>query len=71
MELVKQKFFQTAALWHPTVQQSKDGKKSKMIVDFKTTLGTDATAVGMQVIKAIPAEYDTQLDQVEIVVSPF
>ena len=71
MELVKKNCYQTAVLWHPTAAQSKEGKKSKLIVEFKTTLETDDKSAGMKAIKSIPAEYDDQLEQIEIVVRPF
>lgn len=71
MELVKQKVYQTAVLWHPTTAQSKEGAKSKVIVEFKTSLESDEKSAGMKAIKSIPAEYDSQLEQVEIVVKPF
>ena len=71
MELVKQKFYQTAVLWHPTKKQYEAGQRSKMVVEMKTILGADEKAVGMQAIKSIPKEFDEQLEQVEIVVRPF
>lgn len=71
MELVKQKFYQTAVLWHPTKEQSAKGEKSKLVVEMKTILGTDDKSVGMTLIKSIPADFDNQLDQIEIVVKPF
>lgn len=71
MELVKQKLYQTTVLWHPTSAQSKDGQKSKIVCEPKVLLGTDEKSVGMQTIKSIPNEYDTQLEQIEVVVCPF
>ncbi len=71
MEIVKERMFQYAVLWHPSKEQSKEGQKSKMIVEPKIILGSDDKAVGMKAIKAIPAEYDEQLDQIEVVVQAF
>lgn len=71
MELVKEKLFEYTVIWHPTKEESKSGKKSEMIVKPTIQLGADDKGVGMKAIKAIPAQYDGQLDQVEVVVRPF
>lgn len=71
MDLVKQKFYQTAVIWHPTKKQSEGGQKSKIVVELQVTLGNDDKSVGMAVVRSIPKEYDEQLDQLEIVVRPF
>ena len=71
MELVKQKLYQAVVLWHPSTAQSKDSQKSKIVCEPKIFLGADDKSVGMQTIKSIPNEYDTQLDQIEVVVCPF
>ena len=68
----KQKLFQYAVLWHPTEKQVKEeNAKSKLIVDLKTILANDQNSVNMTAAMEIPADYKTQLDQIEIAVRPF
>jgi len=71
MELVKQQVFQYMILWQSTKEQSEKGQKSKVIQGLTTEIGADAKAVGMKAIKAIPAEYDEQLEQVEVAIKGF
>lgn len=71
MELVKERLFEYALIWHPNKEQSKDGQRSKIVLEPKLVLGADDKSVGMKAIKAIPAEYDEQLEQIEVVVKPF
>ena len=72
-DLVKSRVFQYLVLWHPTKEQSKNATDnvSKIIVESTLVLGVDDKAVGMKAIKAIPAAYDEQLDQIEVVIRPF
>jgi hypothetical protein len=68
----KSKLFQYAIIWHPTEKQIKDDNaKSKLAKELTTILATDEKAVLMTASMNIPVEYKEQLDQVEIVVSPF
>lgn len=70
--MLRPRLFQYAILWHPTEKQIKDdGAKSKLIVQITNTLGVDANAVQLMAAMDIPAEYRTQLDQVEIAIRPF
>ena len=71
MELVRERMFQYAILWHPSKEQAKEGQKSKMLVEPRMILGTDDKTIGMKAIKAIPSEYDNQLEQIEVVVQAF
>lgn len=71
MELVRERMFQYAILWHPSKEQAKEGQKSKMLIAPTMILGSDDKTVGMRAIKAIPAEYDAQLEQIEVVVQAF
>lgn len=71
MSLVKSKVFETMVLWHPTADQFKNGQKSKIIVELKTTLEPDEKSAGMKAIKSIPDEFNDQLEQIEVVVKPF
>ena len=69
---MKQKLFVFAILWHPTEKQVKDdGAKSKVLVEPKTILSSDQTSAAMAAAMEIPADYKTQLDQVEICIKPF
>ena len=71
MENQKSKLFQYAVLWHPTVKEIEDGKKSKVIVEPKTILANDQQSAAMSAAMEIPAEYKAQLDQIEIAMRPF
>lgn len=65
------KVFEYMVLWHPSKDEEKDGKKSKIAVDLVRCLAKDANMANMMAIKAIPEEYATQLDQLEVAVRPF
>jgi len=70
--MAKQKMFEYAILWHPTEKQEKDESlKSKVIVDKKTIMAADQNSAAMSAAMDIPAEYKTQLDQIEVVLRPF
>lgn len=70
--MANQKLFQYAILWHPTEKQVKDdGAKSKVIVEPKTVLAVDQNGAAMAAAMDIPADYKTQLDQVEIALRSF
>ena len=70
--MAKQKLFQYAILWHPTEKQEKEeGMKSKVIKDPTTVMAADQNAIGMLAAMEIPAEYKTQLDQIEIAIRLF
>lgn len=70
--MTKAKLFQFAILFHPTEKQVKDdGAKSKVLVEPKTILSADQGSASMAAAMEIPAEYKTQLDQIEIAIRPF
>lgn len=70
--MTKQKLFQFAILWHPSDKQEEDeGLKSKVLVEPKTVMAIDAQGALMAAAMEIPAEYKTQLDQIEIAMRPF
>lgn len=70
--MAKSKLFQYAILWHPTEKQEKEeGLKSKVIVEPKIILASDDKSASMSAVMDIPAEYKTQLDQVEVALRPF
>lgn len=69
---MKLKAFEYLCLLHPKVD--KDGKEegdTKMIVEKKFVLAKDDKTAAMQATRAIPKEYDHDLDRVEIIVRPF
>lgn len=71
-KMTNSKLFQYAILWHPTEKQAKDeGLKSKVIVEPKTILANAQDNAAMAAAMEIPAEYKTQLDQIEVVLRPF
>lgn len=64
--------FQFCAFWSPTEKQFKEeGMKPKMVVDIQTVIAMDEDAVKTVAARAIPDEFDDQLDQVTVVVRPF
>ena len=67
----KSRFFQYAVLWHPTEKQEKEGEQTRILVDITTVLAVDANTVMLMAAMAIPPEYKTQLNQVEIALRPF
>ena len=70
--MTRSRLFQYAILWHPTEKQVKDdGAKSVVLVELKTILAVDNTAVAMAAAMDIPTDKRGELDQIEIVVRPF
>jgi len=68
----KAKLFQYAILWHPTNKQAKDeDQKSKVIVEPTTMLSSNQESAAMRAAMQIPAEYKTEVDQIEVVLRPF
>lgn len=68
---MKLRLFQYAVLLHPNV--TTDGKyeeKTKIIKDLTTLLAKDEKEVGLVAARAIPEEYVSDLDRVEIQVRP-
>jgi hypothetical protein len=66
------KVFQGLVVWHPTQDQKKEGKKSQVIVPFKSDiLAPDQQAGLLMLGREIPNMYLDQLDQVEVVIRPF
>jgi hypothetical protein len=68
---MKQSLFQYAILWHPTEKQTKEGEKTKLLIDVKTVLAANQAAVTMMAAMEIPADYKEQLEQIDIVLRPF
>lgn len=67
----KSKLFEYVVLWHPTEKESKDGKKSSIIVPKKEVLVADDKTAFILANREIPETYLDQLDQVEVIVRPF
>lgn len=66
------KVFQGLVVWHPTSDEKKQGRKSQVIVPFKTDiLAPDQQAAILMLGREIPKQYIENLDQVEVVVRPF
>ena len=71
------KVFEYVVLYHPKAKTSKDGngevetKPSVMLVDVTRILAQDERQVAMLAARAIPEEYTSKLDQVEIAIRPF
>lgn len=67
----KARLFQYAILWHPTEEQAEDGKKTKILRDPETILASGPDVAQMIAIRAIPEDYQQELEQVEVVLRPF
>ena len=63
--------FNYAVIWNPTEKQAKEGEKSKLVVAPTTLLAKDVNTASILVAKQIPDEYNEQLEQLQIVISPF
>jgi|SRR6185295_4180453 len=69
---ISMQVFQGLVLWHPTPDQKKEGKKSQVIVPFKTDiLAPDQQAATLMLGREIPKMYLDNLDQVQVVTRPF
>ena len=67
----KAKLFQYAVIWNPSEAQEEEGKKATLIVELTTVLASNEKSIGLKAAKAIPDEYDEELDQIDIVIKPF
>ena len=67
----KSKLFQYAIIWNPTVDEAKDGKRAKVVVEITSVFAKDDKEVLILASRSIPEEYLTQLNQVDIIVRPF
>jgi hypothetical protein len=69
------KLFEYAVLYHPKIVKDSQGNETqgddKIIKAPEFTLAKDDKEVAIRAARAIPDEYLTKLDQVEIVVRPF
>lgn len=65
------KLFQYAAIWNPTPEQAKDGKKAKIVLEPTTVLAKDAAQANMLAARAIPENMMDELDQIDIAVRAF
>lgn len=63
--------FQYAIIWNPTEKESKEGLKSKLIVEPKNILAESLASAQMAAAMEIPQEYKGQLDQIKIAIRPF
>jgi hypothetical protein len=74
--MAKGKLFEYAVLFHPKEKKDAAGnalevKRSILVQDVTRVLAVSDKEVGMLAAKAIPAEYDDKLEDVEIVIRPF
>lgn len=65
------KLFQFAAIWTPTTEERKEGKREKLVVPVSTVLANDQQTATILAGREIPKEYLDSLDQVQVVVRPF
>lgn len=69
--MTKPQLFSYAIIWHPTEEQAKEGKKSIVVVQPTTVLANSQANAATIAARAIPEDYITQLDQVDIAIRPF
>lgn len=73
--MARGKLFEYAVLYHEPNKDLNapvgDIKSSKMIVDPTRVLASSEKQVAMMAAKAVPADYDDELDDVEILIRPF
>ena len=65
------KLFQYAVIWNPSELQEEQGEKSKLIVNLTTVLAKSDKSVGLMAAKAVPEEYNEELEQIDIMIRPF
>lgn len=74
--MAKGKLFEYAVIFHPKEKKDAAGnpiedKKSILVKDLTRVLAGSDKEVAILAAKAIPAEYEDKLEQVEIVIRPF
>lgn len=65
------RIFQFAAIWNPTSEQAKEGKKAKIVLEPTTILAKDAAQANMLAARALPEDMMDELDQIDIAVRAF
>jgi hypothetical protein len=63
--------FEIVAVFNPTEKEEEDGKTSEIVVEPRTVLAKDERTAGVIAARAIPADYESRLDQVAVLVRPF
>ena len=73
--MAKGKLFEYAVLFHPKESEDARGNDttppSQLLVSPVVVLAGSDKEVAMRAARAVPEKYETQLEQVEIVVRPF
>ena len=70
----KGRIYEYAVIFHPEPAKVDGVEKraaSTIIVDVSRVIAADEKVVALMAAKAIPAEYNDQLDRVEIAIRPF
>lgn len=69
------KLFEYAVIFHAKqtrdVQGNETTQPDVLVVDLTTVLANTDRQVGMIAAKQIPDEYESQLEQIEIIIRPF
>lgn len=63
--------FEYSIFWTPNAEESKEGKKPRIIVEPKTILAADEKTAYMLAIREIPADMSSDLNQITIAMRPF
>uniref|UniRef100_A0A6H1Z9B2 Uncharacterized protein n=1 Tax=viral metagenome TaxID=1070528 RepID=A0A6H1Z9B2_9ZZZZ len=68
---MKGKVFQFVVVIHPTDKEAEEGGSSKVIVPVTAVIANDQNSATLQAGRAIPEEYLSKLDRIEVAVRPF
>jgi hypothetical protein len=63
--------FQYAIILNPTVDEAKAGVQPRLLKDITTKIAVNQQAAMMSAAREIPAEYEDELDRVEVAIKPF
>lgn len=63
--------FTYAVIFEPDLEDESETRKAKLIVEPTHILAKDAGAANLQAARAIPSEWEDDLDNLTVVVRPF
>jgi len=71
IRLVKEQLYQYTVLRHPTEAQAKEGQVTEVIVELSTEQAKSDDVLFRKLLRNIPDKYESELDQIDIVIRPF
>lgn len=63
--------FEVIAVFTPNEKEEEAGQTAKIVVEPRTVLAKDESTAAIVAARAIPEEYETRLDQVQVLARPF